>query len=47
MRAPLAFDPSARIVGAERSVIGWLAAALPAAAFLALVKHAVAVGVFT
>jgi hypothetical protein len=34
----VALSMSAQVVEAERSVIGWLAAALPAAGFLALVK---------
>lgn len=34
----VALSLSAQVVEAERSVIGWLAAALPAAGFLALVK---------
>ena len=34
----VALSLSAQVVEAERSIIGWLAAALPAAGFLALVK---------
>jgi hypothetical protein len=38
MASGVALSLSAQVVEAERSVIGWIAAALPAAGFLALVK---------